>query len=478
MQRRFPLFPWFLAFVVTAGVGCQDRSQDPKDKAFEPKMSAVSEHRFLIEADREDDSCQDVGDGVTECLWEDGETTCRQGVLEDGSFVYQYCSGPGWQYDCDLSQQDNILCQLTNGESNCTDTWSLEFNLIDTDCDFGHHVPQDSCVAEENNTRRCTFEDEGYNCSALLQEDGSLVSMECINGIWRTVCNHSEGNVTCELYTEGDYTCTDVWTADGEPVDMGCDRYHEECPRGNCNYYDDCNGTNCPCNVLEQNCESPDHRCWPYGIGIEDGQCFESGERTLGQPCVEPPVGEPESCVAGLICVAEDQEAYEGICVALCGSTEDCPGEQQCLTLDYGEGPTDFGICWRPDPQDPPPPPPPPTSCTVLDQDCQSGLMCVASQDYADHGICVETGSLELGSNCYHIADCLPGLQCVAISGWNSEDPTLYYFTDNELYLERGGTCRELCPAGDHSACVSGDYCEPLQEMGPVREDVGICYTP
>jgi Cys-rich repeat protein len=131
---------------------------------------------------------------------------------------------------------------------------------------------------------------------------------------------------------DGDVDCSDVQCV-REPI----------CNGGGCN------GFNCPCDVLLQDCASAADRCYPGGPDSADGQCYPTGGMSLGDACVEPPVDTPDSCTAGLLCIYEAENDPTGVCRAICAGSADCAAGELCFAL--FPAPTNFGICHTPQPE-------------------------------------------------------------------------------------------------------------------------------
>mgnify|MGYP000532485472 CR=1 FL=1 len=48
--------------------------------------------------------------------------------------------------------------QATAGEvSEGTDVWSLDYELIDSTCDYGYWEPEEECVTDEDGMTTCTW---------------------------------------------------------------------------------------------------------------------------------------------------------------------------------------------------------------------------------------------------------------------------------------------------------------------------------
>jgi hypothetical protein len=158
---------------------------------------------------------------------------------------------------------------------------------------------------------------------------------------------------------DGDVDCADIECV-REPVCQGSG----------------CNGSNCPCDVILQNCAMPAHRCYPGGPDSADGQCYPTGGRAAGDACIEPPVNTPDSCDAGLLCIYEGETDPTGICRTICASSADCAGGDLCYAL--FPQPTNYGICH----------PPPGETCSNGTDDDGDGDVDCADADCAQDPVC------------------------------------------------------------------------------------------
>ncbi|MFO0724045.1 MAG: hypothetical protein U1E65_09700 [Myxococcota bacterium] len=256
-------------------------------------------------------------------------------------------------------------------------------------------------------------------------------------------------------------------------TDADCNaRGNYVCTNGQCGIASEhgCNGSNCPCDVLNNNCQFG-MRCYPFGANTSDGQCFTPGARQAGDACVEPPFGEPESCGLGLVCGYASENDPTGICFTICGTDADCSGTDVCRHVPdevFGQTPQ-WGLCAAPPP---PPPPPPPPVCDPFAQDCTSASDLCAPVDLGAN-VCVPAGRGGDGASCTQASDCAPGLACVAFAG---STPTTNYFTLFQDYIDRGGgTCKTICAPG--RACSATQDCAPISTSatGETRTDVGVC---
>jgi len=231
-------------------------------------------------------------------------------------------------------------------------------------------------------------------------------------------------------------------------------------------------GGDTECDMVAQDCQDPqESRCFWGGEENGRGHCYANGGRALGEDCVEPPVGTPESCQAGLLCVFRAEEDATGVCLAVCSSSADCGVGQQCRTLSAEYLPNaPWGLCVVPPP---PPPPPPPLPCDAVAQDCSDAAQNCTVMDLAGTQ-CVAAGTGGRGAACSTAGVCGVGLQCAAMTGyWSDDSPA--WFTVKESYISRGGNCQGACRTnGD---CTETEECGYLQDhTSGRRADVGICY--
>jgi hypothetical protein len=225
-----------------------------------------------------------------------------------------------------------------------------------------------------------------------------------------------------------------------------------------------CDGTNCPCDILKQDCAVAADRCYPTSGVSTAGQCYGAGGQGLGSGCSEPPLDAPTACGKGLICVGSASDPSPGICRAICVSDSGCPTGQRCQ-LDLGGMTTIWGAC-VPKPIVPPPP------CDPFAQNCPATQMCVVTSGANQ---CIASGSGKSGSSCTQPTDCAPGLACAALDG---ETSTAYYFSVDTVFLSRGGGhCMPLCNQSGAS-CAAGVCSFISGPDGNPRPDAGVCYVP
>jgi hypothetical protein len=288
--------------------------------------------------------------------------------------------------------------------------------------------------------------------------------------------------------------CDDTVDNDGDGA-VDCD--DPECARDPA-CYDSGESSEAPCDVVTQDCAIEAERCYPGGATAAEGFCFIAGDRGLGEPCIEPPLDEPEACSEGLVCLYPSEDAPEGTCYQLCGTAAGCGEGFQChaLAIDSeGTPSTDWGVCDAYE-----------FDCDdgvdndgdgdtdCIDPDCGAEMVCTGCDPFAQNcpdaadmcivhdaaiAECVAEGTRTAGQTCSSPTACARGLQCAAISGM---DPTtdLYWFTFNESYLARGpGYCLPLCHSGDASLCGDGEVCSPVSNSwdGSPRAE-GVCFEP
>jgi len=353
---------------------------------------------------------------------------------------------------------------------------------IDADC-----APREVCTIDNNFGGLCgvpattPIAGPAWSCTADVDCPTAQVCTRGSCGLAQTVtptvapppppppgCQVDADCASGEICRADNVCVTHPWAC---TTDADCDpRGGYICTNGQCGVATShgCNAQNCPCDVFANNCAFG-MRCYPFGPATSDGQCFVPGSRSAGDPCVEPPFGEPESCGLGLVCVAESEDDPTGICYQLCETDLSCPSSQICHAItEPSSGLTaDWGLCTAP------PPPPPPVPCDALAQDCSAATDLCAPVDIGSN-VCVPAGSGADGSACTQASDCSEGLACVAYAG---ASPQITYWTLLQAYIDRGGgTCKTLCAPGP--ACAGGQSCDPISgsNTGISRSDVGVCH--
>ncbi|MCC6748239.1 MAG: hypothetical protein IT371_11300 [Deltaproteobacteria bacterium] len=233
-----------------------------------------------------------------------------------------------------------------------------------------------------------------------------------------------------------------------------------------------CQGKNCPCDILAQNCAAPTDRCWPMGVAASDGGCYAAGQGRLGDPCIEPPVNVPKACSKGLLCVVSSSDPKEmvGTCRTLCGTGKPCPTGFDCRKLDFGSdgASLNWGVCVV---TPPPPPPPPPPPCDLFKQSCTDATKMCAPQVHAQPNHCVPKGTVKENDPCVGMDDCGPKLVCVTPAGYT---PGSIWFGFGNV---RGGNCLPACAPGPKSGCTGTAVCSPILDgsLGE-RKDLGACW--
>lgn len=173
--------------------------------------------------------------------------------------------------------------------------------------------------------------------------------------------------------------------------------------------------------------------------------CLPTRSRPVGSACTTS-----SDCESGHTCLTGSESSRPVFCIPTCCGGAGCPSGMECLPTRVRHSDTDAGVdagpgawartvgacIW------------PPTACDVLQQTgCPGGQACYLGP----MPLCRAPGALRAGASCLDLADCAPGLACIA---------------------EHDGTavCRRFCRV-DHE-CESGecDRSEPLWAPG-----VGIC---
>lgn len=154
------------------------------------------------------------------------------------------------------------------------------------------------------------------------------------------------------------------------------------------------------------------------------------GTKTTGSSC-DP--SNANDCAPGLTCKGECGGST-GRCYKFCETNDDCASGTTC-NMSVGS----IHLCSLPDP-----------GCDPVKQTgCPSGLACYPS---GSRTVCDCPGTAGTGVGCLLGATCLPGYQCVSLTGMSTD-----------------GTCQRLCrtslDCGAASTCVTSGttygYCSP-----------------
>lgn len=204
------------------------------------------------------------------------------------------------------------------------------------------------------------------------------------------------------------------------------------------------------CDPFEQDC--PDGaKCAPYveGEGLEwnANKCVPvTGDGTPGEACTfESPQSGEDSCAKGNFCTS-------GVCVTLCGGTEEapaCPQSDVCLIGNDGV----LNLCV--------------SGCDPLDpKECLAGQVCVedAGPGSSQKFVCFEGGGLSLGGACMYLNDCDPGLFC-----GNSVAP---YCKGDSNQL---GCCLQYCGPDAAIDCPVDTVCVPFDPVDDEYPALGYC---
>ena len=228
-----------IAALALAG-GCTASGSTTDDSsqasASSTDVGPVGAGRFAVnsgaEADAEEEpygteTCEENADGGWDCSWDDGAgTVCTYGVSADDVLLYQDCTGPWGEYNCDNTGAE-IVCEWISDRGNCTDTWSLDYELIESTCE-DYYEPTEECLEQDDGSWLCIYDDGYQYCEVVYDADGFFVSQACTDGYWSYNCLTVEELITCDLLVEGELLCTDTYDQIGNPVEMGCEEYYEE----------------------------------------------------------------------------------------------------------------------------------------------------------------------------------------------------------------------------------------------------------
>lgn len=83
------------------------------------------------------------------------------------------------------------------------------------------------CEETEDGGWVCYWSDgEGTECTVVFSADETFVSQTCSYEDQTYVCEALDGEIECTWFDAGDALCSDVWTDEGSPVDLGCAEYY------------------------------------------------------------------------------------------------------------------------------------------------------------------------------------------------------------------------------------------------------------
>jgi len=173
------------------------------------------------------------------------------------------------------------------------------------------------------------------------------------------------------------------------------------------------------CHVLMQVCSAQGEACYFTESGAE---CLPTGTSGCGQRCEYA-----NDCPESTVCIGDP-----GYCMGLCNAGQPCANETTCRPFGDVEM---LGYC--------------PQSCSILEQDCPSGLGCflvngrqecapVLSPSFKENQVCESANRCQLGLICH------------------------------ELDVQR---CLRACRVDDEAHGCDTGTCTPLEELG----GLGVC---
>ena len=157
------------------------------------------------------------------------------------------------------------------------------------------------------------------------------------------------------------------------------------------------------------------------------------GTKVVGEVC-DPAT--PSDCAPGLTCRTECSSGAAR-CHKFCDTSADCDANTMCM-ITIGGGA--LHLCTLPDPQCDP----------IAKTGCPTGFGCYPLSGTSTECDCAGSGGS--GVACGFLTDCMPGYQCVSLTG-----------------VPNNGTCQKLCrtsaDCGGASICVTSGttygYCTP-----------------
>lgn len=216
---------------------------------------------------------------------------------------------------------------------------------------------------------------------------------------------------------------------------VGCDPWVQDCPDG--------------------------EKCMPYsGDGSSVWNSLKCvpvmpGAVGAGESCeVEgSAVSGIDNCAEGLMCWGVDPQTGIGTCVPQCTGT---PGDPSCPTCSscfpFGEV---FALCLQ--------------DCSILEQDCGDGNLCIPAPLDPGHFVCVLDASGDMGAMfdpCEYADACDAGLWCAPPEQASECDPMA------------AGCCLPFCDVLAPNCPGVGQVCAPWLEMEPAcskYKNVGSC---
>jgi hypothetical protein len=251
-----------------------------------------------------------------------------------------------------------------------------------------------------------------------------------------TTTSTDESSSTADTWDDG---CAFLCKPDGGTIEIECDIWAQDCPRG--------------------------EKCMPWandgGKTWNATRCspVDDTPAGVGEPCTAEGSGVSgtDNCELGAMCFGVDDETLEGTCVAMCGGSEANPMCADGSACALG-GDSVLALCLP--------------ICNPLGQDCVEGDACYP---VGDAFMCVpifQPGGF--GAACDSVASCDPGFFCAnpeAVPGCEDDVGCCSSFCDLAVM-----NASETCPG-----VADGQQCVPWWEDGrapPGLESVGACVIP
>ena len=217
-----------LAVLLTAGVGCSTAT-DSRSPARDNGnvVASASAHRILMAATAAQDG--DVGAACTanaegnldSCLDDGAGTSCTYTTTPGGDVLLaEVCSGY-WSYTC-ANTGTEIDCAFVCADgSECSDRWSLEYELIASTCDYEVRAVQRGLRVQEDGTTLCTWNEELPPATRPSTRRKSSTASNAPTVRASQIREAADDTLHCALYDGDALLCEDVYTMDGEPVCTG-----------------------------------------------------------------------------------------------------------------------------------------------------------------------------------------------------------------------------------------------------------------
>ncbi len=173
------------------------------------------------------EDCEIAEDGSQSCAYDDGYgTTCEVELDAEGGLLSMSCAGDWGSYAC-AGDGETITCALEWEGESCSETWSAEtYELIETDCawdDYGYGYGYEESCEEDGDTLVCAYDDGYWTCETTYDASGFVIEQDCdTTDGFSYDCELTDEALVCVGAQDGEELCTDSFSFDGEPIELGC----------------------------------------------------------------------------------------------------------------------------------------------------------------------------------------------------------------------------------------------------------------